>query len=147
MGYLLPVVSSERPERAAAATPPVDPRVAEGLSLRRTILVADDQPTLRRSIVSVLEDAGLEVLEAGDGQAAVRVFEVEREHIGAVLLDVGMPRLNGTQAGAAIRALAPEVPVILMSGYLADEPPEGMLVLVKPFRVEELLATLERVLS
>jgi signal transduction histidine kinase len=87
---------------------------------RETLLLAEDEPLVRSVLRRTLAGAGYEVIEAVDGEEAVRMFAANRERIALCLLDVVMPRKNGREAAEAIRALAPKVPVLLASGYAAD---------------------------
>jgi two-component system alkaline phosphatase synthesis response regulator PhoP len=92
----------------------------------------------------VLEHAGFEVLEASDGQKALALFERHRHELRGAVVDLTMPRLNGFEVLAQIRA-ASIVPVLLMSGY--SETPSASRAaelgangfLHKPFRPADLL--------
>jgi CheY-like chemotaxis protein len=86
-----------------------------------TILVVDDEATVRRVTAKALSHMGFQVLEAADGQEGVETFAGHAADITCVLLDMTMPRLNGIQAFEAIRKLRPEVPIVLMSGYAEEE--------------------------
>jgi len=111
---LLPAASEpvERPFDAPANRP-----VPGG---RETILLAEDEPTVRSVLRRTLEEAGYRVVESSDGEEAVRRFEESPENVELCLLDVVMPRMNGREAFEAISALRPDVPVVLLSGYAAD---------------------------
>jgi PAS domain S-box-containing protein len=87
---------------------------------RETVLLAEDEPLVRAVLRRTLAGAGYEVIEAVDGEDAVRRFEADRGRIALCLLDVVMPRKNGREAAEAIRALAPGVPILFASGYAAD---------------------------
>jgi len=95
-------------------------------------------------MVGILENRGLKVLEAVDGQDAVEIFQANRGHIDIVLLDITMPRLDGNEAFRAIRSMEPRVPVILLSGFTSlnvAEPPLGTAparFVQKPFRASDL---------
>ncbi|WLT32077.1 CHASE domain-containing protein [Geothrix sp. PMB-07] len=117
-----------------------------------TILVVDDEGIIRDLARTALENAGFRVLEARDGLEAVERFEENKERIHLVLLDMTMPRMGGAEAFRRIRALAPQVKVLLTSGYtqkeslesLSDLPPDGFL--QKPFRVRELITRVRDIL-
>jgi PAS domain S-box-containing protein len=117
------------------------------------VLVVDDEETVRALAVRMLTDAGFEVLEAGDGQAAVEMFVPAADRIRLVLLDLMMPRLDGEQTLAELRRLYPGVRAILMSGYTEQEisrrfpgaPPDAFL--QKPFDHVQLLELVRRVLG
>ena len=126
------------------------PRAAPGpeslnLPADLTVLLADDEPAVRRAAARILRRAGATVLEAVNGREAVEMFAADRDRIQAVILDVTMPELNGREAYTAIRAQHPTVPVIFSSGY--DEQDVGRMdgdpkvtFLPKPYRAETLVA-------
>jgi CheY-like chemotaxis protein len=101
----------------------------------------------------MLERASYRVLTANDGQEAIEVFERQRDEIHCVVLDLGMPRLGGIEAMQRLRALAPELPVILSSGYsqrhaldtLGDDP--HLLVVHKPYDIEQLTGAVAKLLE
>jgi len=86
-----------------------------------TILVVDDEPAVRDLARYALESNGYEVLFAGDGLEAVQRVE-ECSEIRAVLMDLTMPRMGGDAAATHIRALRPELPILLSSGYFGNDP-------------------------
>ncbi len=117
-----------------------------------TILLAEDDETLRELSSSVLRESGYEVVEAVDGEEAVRKFAARKDEIGLVILDVIMPKKSGKQAYDEIRAMRPSVRALFVSGYAPDIVREkGMLdggaeILLKPFLPSELLRKAEAVL-
>jgi PAS domain S-box-containing protein len=84
---------------------------------RGTVLLADDEETVRAVSRRLLERLGLDVLTAEDGQAAVAIYGERQADIDMVLLDLTMPRMNGEEAFRELRRLNPGVRVILASGY------------------------------
>lgn len=82
-----------------------------------TILVIDDEEIIRKIVGEMLERLGYSTLEAADGVQAVEIFKENQEKIDCVLCDVVMPRMNGWETVSAIRENAPDIPVILASGY------------------------------
>lgn len=112
---------------------------------RETILLAEDEPLVRKAIRSALQGAGYEVVEAVDGEEAVAKFAVHGGRIALCLLDVVMPRKNGREAAEAIAAVRPDVPILLASGYTADvleargHGGVGLELIAKPFTPGELL--------
>jgi len=87
---------------------------------RETVLLADDEPNVRRALRATLQRAGYSVVEAVDGEDAVRKFEAHREEVALCVLDVIMPRMNGRQAWEAIVRMKPGTRVLFASGYTAD---------------------------
>ncbi len=142
----IPRYEEAAPEQSAVP----NPAIQRGSG---TILLVDDEPTVRSYVRTVLERAGLAVLEAIDGRDGVELFAQHREQIRVVLLDLTMPRLNGLEALAEMRLLQPDVRVILMSGYgteevttrFADQNLAGFV--HKPFTRGDLLPLIRRVLE
>ncbi|MEZ4448312.1 MAG: ATP-binding protein [Nannocystaceae bacterium] len=136
------------PAAVAAASTAAAPPVAAA-SARKTILVADDEQIVRTVTRRVLERAGYRVLEAEDGQAALRLFAEGRASVCAVILDLTMPILSGQEVLARLRALDPDLPILLTSGFsqesLSQDLTAGARVgfLQKPFNPASLLATLD----
>ena len=85
----------------------------------RRILVADDNVDAAESMAMLLELAGHDVRVANDGLAAVKVAEMFRPEI--VLLDIGMPTLNGYEAARRIKKLDPDVRMVALSGYAQED--------------------------
>lgn len=114
-------------------------------------LIADDDDSIRRLLVLEVRAAGHTVIEAADGRQAVDLALEHRPEV--VFLDVLMPRLNGFEALAALRAQGFEGKVVIVTALTADSSrrleagavPDD--VLSKPFRRREVLACLERILS
>ncbi|MEI7997073.1 MAG: PAS domain S-box protein, partial [Methylococcaceae bacterium] len=82
-----------------------------------TVLVVEDEEPLRKMAAIMLERLGFIVLEAKDGIEALDVFGKHQSEIRFVLTDLTMPRMNGWETLTALRKLAPDIPIILASGY------------------------------
>ena len=87
---------------------------------RETVLLADDEPNVRRALRATLQRAGYSVVEAVDGEDALRKFEAHRDEVALCLLDVIMPKMNGRQVWEAIVSMKPGTRVLFASGYTAD---------------------------
>ncbi len=135
----------------AAAPEPVAPASARSRAAR--ILVIDDQEPVLDLARELLGRAGYQVETALGGRRGLACFEATPARFDAVLLDLAMPDLDGTQVGAAIRALRPGVPLLLVSGFGADLGAERLAALqpaaflAKPYGREELAAALGRLLA
>lgn len=82
-----------------------------------TVLVAEDDLAVRDFIKYVLKDFGYTVLEASDGEEAVKIFRKNKEVIKLLLLDVIMPEKNGKEAYDAIKKIKPSIKALFISGY------------------------------
>ena len=113
----------------------------------RTILLADDEDALRRSVGKILEAAGYRVIADPDGLEAIAAWRDLETTIDVALLDAVMPHAGGIAAAIEIRNARRHVPIVIMTGYTVDDiAAEGVTVLPKPFTSREvLLDTLDRV--
>jgi len=140
---------------APGVTPAVTTEDPSSPELRgsETILVVEDEQSVRELIVQLLGDAGYRVIDAADGTNAIRLC---REHDGEVhllLTDVVLPKMSGPQVAEAIAELRPATKVVYMSGYtdnavvhrgMADE---TIIFLDKPIKPQVLVETVWRHLS
>ncbi|MFH1035212.1 MAG: sigma-54 dependent transcriptional regulator [Pseudomonadota bacterium] len=114
----------------------------------QTILVVDDERAHRLMLRAHLEDAGFRVLEAGDGEQALTL--AAGESLSLVLMDVVMPRQDGMAALPRLKAILPEVPVLMMTAYGSIESAVAALkagaedYLPKPLDMEEVLIKVQR---
>ena len=84
-----------------------------------TILVVEDEELLRNLLKIVFEGKGYEVLTAQDGLEAVEIYAEHQHEVALVLADMGLPKLNGREAYKSMKAMNPDVKVIIASGYLS----------------------------
>ncbi len=115
------------------------PEEKQIISGQGTILVVEDEPTLRRVAGKLLEKLGYQVLEATCGERALEIFAERNGDIDLVLLDMIMPGLNGMQTLARLRDLNPLVRVILCSGMdetKEEDLPDGVSFIPKPVPLE-----------
>jgi CheY-like chemotaxis protein len=117
-----------------------------------SVLVVDDEPTVRRFASRVLREAGYRVKEAADGIDALSLIRSGMVELDAVVSDIVMPRMNGVELLRSLSFEHPRLPVILMSGYDMNQLTRlGILspcgVLSKPFPPERLLAEVRRCIS
>jgi two-component system, cell cycle sensor histidine kinase and response regulator CckA len=117
-----------------------------------TVLLVEDEERVRKVASAMLARLGLGVLEARDGVEALEVFRQHRDSVSCVLLDVTMPRMNGWETMAALRLLAPAMPVILTSGYdvdleLAEHRERPQAVLIKPYDSQQLRRAIGQALA
>jgi PAS domain S-box-containing protein len=138
----------------AADAPAVKPEVAaEKARGEGVVLLVDDEKNVRLSTELLLRDLGFDVVAARDGLEAIDLFRSQSDRLSAVLLDFSMPRMDGIETMRELRRIAPQVPVVLMSGFgstpleqQARSPDAPDAVLPKPYRSERLLETLRSVM-
>ena len=109
------------------------------------ILVIDDDAGIRESLRDVLEDAGYEVVVAGDGRQALGMMSPRPD---VMLVDLMMPELDGWELLDELARTAPlaDIPVCVLSAIASHAPPNAKAVLQKPVNLDDLLATVERLI-
>jgi len=85
-----------------------------------TILLAEDDLTVRKLTVLVLQQMGYTVIIANDGAEAVTKFMENKDRIQLLLFDIIMPKMNGREAYEEIKKTKPDIPVLFASGYSPD---------------------------
>ncbi len=107
-----------------------------------TVLVVDDDPTVRMLVLDVLEEAGYKAIEAVDGASGLRVLQSDAR-IDLLITDVGLPGgMNGRQVADAGRVLRPKLKVLFITGYAENAVighghlDAGMQIITKPFAIE-----------
>ena len=140
MCIYLPRHMAEAAGDEVAPTPP--PPVTGGRE--RTVLVVDDEPTVRMLVADILGDLGYSTLEAEDGPSAMRLLGSDLR-VDLLVTDVGLPGgMNGRQVADAGRIFRPDLKVLFITGYAENAAvgnghlDAGMQVLTKPFAMEAL---------
>jgi CheY-like chemotaxis protein len=139
-------------DRAACALPD-EPRREEDWSASGTVLVVDDEETVRNLAGKALRSAGFSVLLANEGREALELYREHQQKIVAVLLDLTMPGMGGEEAFRELRRIRADVAVVLSSGYNEQEVTnrfagQGLAAFIqKPYRVGDLLAKLRTVIE
>jgi len=125
----------------------------EHAKLGETVLVVDDEQTVRMLITDVLEELGYVAIDVGDGKAGLQVLESKR-HIDLLITDVGLPGgMNGRQLADAGTSLRPDLKVLFITGYAENAVigdghlKAGMHVLTKPFSMDALANRITSILS
>jgi signal transduction histidine kinase len=135
-------------DRPAAPRPQRELPVPRGNQLHGyTVLLVDDEPLVRSVERLALQRAGLTVLEAGDGQSAIDTLTQHREQVDLLVLDLMMPGLDAATTLRSLRALRPDLPVIVQSGYSEEDASRSLeqaggrvTFLQKPFSVQTMLS-------
>ena len=146
--YLPRAIAVWRNRRTAQRAPIELPRGAA------TVLVVEDEPAVREIAVAILGDLGYRVLEAADGESALRVFGANASSVDLLLTDVVLPgRVRGRELAERIKSIRPGVKVLFMSGYTENSIvhhgrlDDGVQLLGKPFKRELLARKVAEVLS
>jgi len=139
----LPIAKQESTSKAVRAEEAVGKKSAE------TILIIDDEEIVREVLASQLSRSGYRLLFGTNGKDGLEVFRQERDEISLILLDISMPDMSGREMLPIVRGLSPEVKVIILTGFAADETrfPGAQAVIQKPFKREELLVRIREVLD
>jgi len=118
-----------------------------------TILLAEDEPTLREPIKKILEEFDYRVIEAVDGEDAVKNFMIHKDEIDLLVFDVVMPKMSGHKAIEEIRKVMPGIKDILTSGYAGEKinipgiEAGGTMFVAKPVLPEHLLFKIREILK
>lgn len=118
-----------------------------------TILLVDDEEIIRVVAVAMLEHLGYTVITATCGREAIQKYRQQEDDIDLILLDMIMPEMTGAQTFDQLKAINPEVRVLLVSGYSADGQAADILgrgclgFIQKPFRTDTLSRKIQEALS
>jgi PAS domain S-box-containing protein len=137
------------PEEGEEGPPDPERRTGSG-----TVLLAEDETSVRRLAARMLREGGYTVLEAPDGADALRIGRQKASSVDALVTDIDMPRLNGLDLARRLTRSRPDLPVLFISGTVPDplvpgepDPPaRHSTFLVKPFAAQDLLAALHELL-
>ncbi len=138
----------------AEAIEPV-PELADALRSGRgeTVLVVDDEPSVRMLVTEVLEELGYAAIEAADGASGLRVLRSD-VRVDLLVSDVGLPGgMNGRQMADAARVGRPELKVLFITGYAENAVvgnghlEAGMHVMTKPFAMEALASRIRELIA
>lgn len=119
---------------------------------RATILIVDDEVSIRTSTSRLLNRMGVECMAAGNGEEALAMFEAHRTTIDVVILDMGMPVMGGARCFERLRELDPNVRVLIITGDADDVEARrlvaaGAQLLEKPFASTALRAAISGLLG
>ena len=144
----LPAVD-EKPAASADA----HPRENQLMGGAETILVVDDEPTVREAAGEMLAYYGYEVLFAENGESALEIYRRQMDAIDLVLMDISMPGMGGYQCMREMTKLNPSARVIIASGYATSGHAREAMDLGaagfvgKPYRISDIIATVRDVLD
>lgn len=118
-----------------------------------TVLIVDDEPTVRMLVTDILEDLGYTAIEAADSAAGLKVLQSD-VRIDLLITDVGLPGgMNGRQMADVARVTRPDLKVLFITGYAENSVlgnghlAPGMAVLTKPFPIEVMAARIRQMIK
>lgn len=118
-----------------------------------TILLVDDEAAIIDVCGEMLSTLGYNILSAGNGRDALKIYETNQGGIDLVILDMIMPGFNGSETFDALRLINPEVRVMLSTGYIISDQVKNLMekgcrgFIQKPFRMDELSQKIREVLG
>lgn len=121
--------------------------------MRGTVLLVDDEPTVRSALQSALECAGHEVLAGESGEAALRLLARASPRLDILVTDILMPGMDGFELADLVRREVPDLPVLFITGYDRDllsrrgGPGSHVEILQKPFRMAALISRVDRLMQ
>jgi PAS domain S-box-containing protein len=141
--------------RADGKAPAAAHRTPKGdralIKRRGRLLLVEDEPSVRAQARRQLERSGFTVTDARDGAEGVLQFRARDGAVDIVVSDVMMPTMGGVEMVARLRALAPDVPVVFVSGYTADDRAlpldDRTLFVAKPYSIDTLCGAIDSLLA
>jgi DNA-binding NtrC family response regulator len=124
-----------------------------GRNWEATLLIVEDEDSIRKAVAKMLRETGFEVFEAADGSSAIELLRANGGKIDVVLLDMTLPGASSPEIVAEALKARPDIRVILTSAYSQETIAGGMgaqqirSFIRKPFQIQDLVKTLRNVLS
>ena len=116
---LFPIAAGAQTEQTRVAA--VVDTVSTGVQPANIVLIVDDEEMIREVCTAMFAELGFEAVTANGGEEALRIFRKQGERINLVLLDYCMPGMDGIAVFRELRIIRPDIPVLLASGYSAEE--------------------------
>jgi signal transduction histidine kinase/ActR/RegA family two-component response regulator len=141
-----------RQEDASVPAPAVAPPAGATVKGEGTVLLAEDDRSVRRLVASELTRRGFTVLEAEDGAAALEMFRKESGRVDVLVTDVVMPRMNGADLARAAGDMRPDLKILFISGHperagAGLDPAGATNLLMKPFTADTLAARIKELVT
>lgn len=118
-----------------------------------TILVVDDEESIREMVNSTLSQLGYSVILAKDGEEGVAIYGERHSEIDAVVLDMRMPKMGGKEAFERMKLINPDIRAVLCTGFGQNEQSQEILdlgvkgLLTKPYRINDLSQVIAQILA
>jgi PAS domain S-box-containing protein len=143
----LPIAKNKTMPGGLTLTQQLDGNDVPQISVRgQTILFAEDEARQLSLMQNFLQSEGYRVLGARDGTEAVELYSRHKHEIAVVVLDIGLPKLNGWEVFLRMKKEAAEVKVLFATGYIAPEIEAGIArgelsgLIMKPYQLDDVLA-------
>ena len=143
----LPIAKNKTVPAGLTLAQQVDGKEVPQITVRgQTILFAEDEARQLRLMQNFLQSEGYRVLGARDGTEAVELYSRHKHEIAAVVLDIGLPKLNGWEVFLRMKKEAAEVKVLFATGYISPEIEAGIAkgelsgLIMKPYQLDDVLA-------
>ncbi|QTC92896.1 hybrid sensor histidine kinase/response regulator [Brevundimonas goettingensis] len=139
------------PRAASVSTVQSDQAIPTPLGRGETILVVEDDPSVRLLVLDVLTEIGYAPLQASEAESALALLR--GRHVDLLVTDVGLPGLNGRQLADMALTLQPHLRVLFMTGYAEQATDRGaflgpeMSMITKPFNIDTLAACIRELMS
>ena len=120
---------------------------------KRTVLIVDDEKLVLDVEALMLQKMGFNTIKASSPEKAYQIYEVEKDNIDLVVLDMIMPGENGAEAYQKLKKIRPDIKVLISSGFWCDTHVNEILsdrknsFIQKPFKFEELNEKVDSILS
>ncbi len=117
------------------------------------ILVVDDEETMRITAREILEEAGYDIITAGDGPEALKIYKKEYKKLDMAIIDMAMPQMYGDELFRKMKRINPKVKVLLASGFTQDQRAIKILsegvkgFLQKPFTINTLTSRVKEIIT
>lgn len=121
--------------------------------VKRTVLIVDDEQIVLDVEALMMEKMGFNTLKASSPEKAYQIYEIEKDNIDLVILDMLMPGDNGAEAYQKLKRIKPGIRVLISSGFWCDTQVKTILsdrknsFIQKPFKFEELNEKVDSILS
>jgi CheY-like chemotaxis protein len=141
------------PSAGPALAQPAEKKKPAVLSGTETVLLVEDDDAVRKVSRAMLEDLGYRVIEAIDGDDAIRLFAEYKDAVDLVLSDIIMPKQTGIDVQNELKKIKPDIKVLFVSGYTADTLTQkgfietGISFIPKPLRLDSLSKKIREVLD
>ena len=130
---------------------PIPPQIAM-VTGAGVVLLAEDDPSVRRLVSTELERRGFTVIVAEDGRAALEAFTTHNDRVDLIVTDVVMPRMNGADLAKAAEKIRPGVKILFISGHperagVGLDPAGVTNLLMKPFTADTLATRIKQLIA